>query len=172
MTVDFGNIYDHIIPMKDFSLNWRFTDEKYDTLPAQHLDQLKPLDIIASNFLWDYVYNSRLHDDIPFNKNFFKIIDKAKIEPDNKQQIKKWLYQRGLPFDKQVFLSWHPGEAMIVPWKLFIKYFDNFCYSDDLSIIDQSLTWALLFYHESEIYFGTNNEYKPGDDFSDRQFIW
>ena len=61
---------------------------------------------------------------------------------------------------------------MIVPWKLFIKYFDSFYNSDDLTIIDQSLTWALLFYHESEIYFGTNNDYELSDAFANRQFIW
>lgn len=167
MAIDFENINDHIIPMKDFGLSWRLTDD----LPEIHLDQLKPLDKIASKFLWDYISDSGLHDDTPFKTNFFKTIDKAKTYLDNKQEIKKWLYHRGLPFDKQVFLSWQPNEAMVVPWKLFIKYVDSF-YSDDLTIIDQSLTWALLFYHESEIYFGTNNDYKPGEDFSDRQFIW
>ena len=60
---------------------------------------------------------------------------------------------------------------MIVPWKLFIKYFDSF-YLDDLTLFDQSLTWALLFYHESEIYFGTNNDYEPSEDFAEYQFIW
>lgn len=117
MTVDFGNIYDHVIPMRDFRLNWRFTDEKYDVLPEVHLDQLKPLDKIASKFLWDYISHSRLHDDVPFKTNFFKTIDKAKIDLDNKQLIKKWLFHRGLPFDKEVFLSWQPDDAMIVPWK-------------------------------------------------------
>ena len=172
MTVDFGNIYDHIIPMNDFGLSWRFTDDKYDNLPEIHLDQLKPLDKVASKFLWDYISDSRLHDDVPFKANFFKTIDKAKIDFDNEKTIKKWLYHRGLPFDKQVFLSWQPNDAMIVPWKLFIKYFDSFYYSDDLTIIDQRLAWALLFYHEYEIYFGTNNDFKPSDNFADYQFIW
>ncbi len=166
MTVDFGNINQHIIPMNEFGL------KNYDNLTQAHFDQLKPLDKIASQFLWNYISDSTLHDDVPFKTNFFKTIDKAKIYIDNKQEIKKWLYHRGLPFDKQVFLSWQPDDAMIVPWKIFIKYFDSFDYCGDLTIIDQSLTWALLFYHESEIYFGTNNNYKPGNDFADREFIW
>ena len=172
MTVDFGNIYDHIIPMKDFDLKWRFTDDNNDNLPESHLDQIKALDKTASKFLWNYISDSGLHDNVPFKTNFFKTIDKAKIDFGDKNVIKKWLYHRGLPFDKQVFLSWQPNEAMIAPWKLFIKYFDSFYNSDDLTIIDQSLTWALLCYHESEIYFGTNNDYKPSDDFANRQFIW
>ena len=84
------------------------------------------------------------------NKEAFQTIDKAKILENNENEIKKWLYQRGIPFDKQVFLSWEQTKGMIVPWKIFIKYFDSFYYgsSDDLTIIDQSLNWSLLFYHE------------------------
>jgi hypothetical protein len=87
----------------------------------------------------------------------------ARILDGNETEIKKWLYHRGLPFDKPVFLSWDEKDAMIVPWKLLIKYFDSFYYggSDDLTIIDQSLNWALLFFHEDEIYFGTNKDFKP-----------
>ena len=166
MKVDFGNIYDHIIPMNSWGLKY------YDNLPEAHFDQLKPLDKIASEFLWNYILDSTLHDDVPFKTGFFKTIDKAKNYDTNKPEIRKWLYRRGLPFDKPVFLSWQPNDAMIVPWKIFVKYFDSFNHSGDLTIIDQSLTWALLFYHESEIYFGTNNDYKPGNDFADREFIW
>lgn len=140
--------------MDDFQLQWRFTDEKYDKLPAQHLAQLKPLDREGSKFLWDYIATINLHDDTPFKKDFFRIIDSARILEDNQKEIKKWLYRRGIPFDKTVFLSWQATEGMIVPWKLLIKYFDSFYYSssDDLTVIDQSLNWALLFHHTDEIY--------------------
>lgn len=115
---------------------------------------------------------TNLHVDIPFKNGFYSSIDKVKIVEGNEQEIKKWLYQRGLPFDRHVFLSYQPNEAIIVPWKLLIKYFDCFYYSDDLTIIDESLTWALLFYHEYEIYFGTNKNYKPNKAISDNNFIW
>jgi len=174
MQIGFDNIHEHIIPMTNFPLKWRFTEEKYDKLPMSHLNQLKPLDANASKFLWDYISDTRLHDQVPFKKGFFKSIDKAKILEGNEKEIKKWLYQRGIEFDKEVYLSWQPNEALIVPWKLLIKYFDVFYYpvSDDLTVIDQSLVWALLFYHEDEIYFGTNEFFKPSDSFDDWAFIW
>lgn len=167
MTTDFGNIHDHIIPMENFSLRGLFGD-----LPEVHLDQLKPLDKTAAAFLWNYISDSGLHDDVPFKDDFFQTIDKAKITGNNEKLIRKWLYRRGLPFNKPVFLSGQPTEAMIVPWKLFVKYFDCFYHSDDLTVIDQSLAWALLFYHEDEIYFGTNNPYTAGDDFAGYPFTW
>jgi hypothetical protein len=172
--MDFESIRNHIIPMADFRFKWRFTEANHAQLPAIHLDQLKPLDAKASKFLWDYVLKTNLHQNVPFKKDFFRTIDKAAIKDGNEQEIKKWLYRRGLPFEKEVFLSWQPSEAMIVPWKIFVKYFDSFYYSvsDDLTVFDQSLNWALLFYHEDEIYFGTNQDYTPSEEFADHNFIW
>jgi hypothetical protein len=174
MKIDFSNIDEHIVSLNDFRLKWRFTEEKHDKLPDEHLNQLKPLNKEASNYLWDYISQTNLHDDTPFKKGFFRNIDKTKILQGNKSEVKKWLYQRGLPFDKNVYRSWQPNDAMIVPWKILIKYFDCFYYgtSDDLTVIDHTLTWALLFYHEDEIYFGTNKEFRPSDLFSDTALIW
>lgn len=66
MSRDFDNIFQHVIPIDDFRLKWRFTEEKYDKLPDQHLDQLKPLDNEAAKFLWDYIAKTNLHNDTPF----------------------------------------------------------------------------------------------------------
>ncbi len=174
MKVDFSNINEHVIPINDFRLKWRFTDRNYEKLSEEHLNQLKPLDKQASNYLWDYISQTNLHKDTPFKKGLFRTIDKAKILEGNEKLVKKWLYQRGIPFDKNVYLSWQPNDAMIVPWKILIKYFDSFYYGtcDDLTVIDQSLNWALLFYHEDEIYFGTNKNFKPSELFSNTDFIW
>ena len=173
MNVDFENILNYVIPIDGFRLKWRFTDENYDKLPDQHLDQLKPLDSKAAKFLSDYISKTNLHSDIPFKKNFFRTIDKARILDGNEKEIKKWLYHRGLSFDKLVFLSWNETDAIAVPWKLLVKYFDSFYYggADDLTIIDQSLNWALLFFHEGEIYFGTNNDFKPSEMLEDINFF-
>lgn len=172
--IDFDDLGNHIIPMESFGLKWRFTEENYDVLPENHIDQMKPLDADAAKFLWDYTMSVGLHDNIPFKKDFFRTIDKAKVTLENQKKVKKWLYHRGIPFDKAVYLSWQPDDAMIVPWKIFIKYFDSFYYSgaDDLTIIDGTLQWALLFYHEDEIYFGTNKDYKAGKKFEDLDFLW
>jgi len=172
MGVGFDNIFDHVIPMDEFVLKWRFTDEDYNQLPQLHLDQIKPLDQQAAKFLWDFISTSGLHSDIPFKRNFFRNIDKARIFEGNDREIKKWLYQRGLPFDRMVFLSYQPGTALIVPWKLLIKYFNYFQYGDDLTVIDASLKWALFFHHEGEIYFGSNENFVPDSQFNDIDFLW
>ena len=123
MKIGFDNIYEQIIPMEDFRLEWRFTDGEYDNLPEIHLEQLKPLNEKGAQFIWDFISDSGVHNHTPFQEGFFKTIDKAKILESNEKEIKKWLYQRGIPFEKEVFLSWQPDNAMMVPWKLLIKYF-------------------------------------------------
>jgi len=108
-----------------------------------------------------------LHEQIPFKHNFFRVVDKVDISNGNKLDIKKWLYERGIAFKTSVCLSWQPDVAMIVPWKILVKYYDSFYYesSDDLTVIDNSLNWALLFHHEGVIYFGTNAHSAPGNRF-------
>lgn len=64
MNIGFDNLHEHIILMDDFVLKWRFTDEKYDKLPHDHLSQLKPLDRKAAIFLWSYISDNSLHEHI------------------------------------------------------------------------------------------------------------
>ncbi len=174
MRIDFDNIFQHVIPMYDFGRKWRFTDEKYDKLPDTHLNQLKPLDKEAALFLWSYIAKSNLHKEFPFKKDYFHSIVNTKILDGNENDIKKWLYHLGIHFEEPVFLSWDESDAMIVPWKLFIKYFNSFYYggSDDLTIIDQSLNWALLFFHEDEIYFGKNMDFSKNEISIDIDLIY
>ncbi len=171
--VGFDNIKDNRIDLKEFDLKWRFTVSD-NNLPVEHLNQLCPLNDEASKFLWDFIMDTGLHADIPFKKGYFKTMDKAKIFDNNEKIIKKWLFDRGLPFKKDVYLSWQPYIAMVVPWKLLVKYYNVFYYgtSDDLTVFDESLNWALLFYHEDEIYFGSNEKFEPSKEFNDIRFIW
>jgi hypothetical protein len=163
MKIDFNSISEHVIPLKDFSEEWRFMKNEHYILPGIHLNQIKPLDKKASKFLWDYISDTGLHNEMPFKKDLFRNLDTIRINDDNKQEIKKWLYQRGLPFEKEVYLSYQSDVALIIPWKLLVKYYDSFYYpiTDDLTVIDSSLDWALLFFHEHELYWGTNKNFYP-----------
>ena len=73
--------------------------------------------------------------------------------------IKKWLHRRGLPFERKVYVSWHGDQGTITTWKMFVKYWSDFWYpsSDDLVVIDQTLTWVLVFCHWGYVQFGTNS---------------
>ena len=51
---------------------------------------------------------------------------------------------------------------MKTKWKFVVKYWDSIFYggSDDLTIFDDSLEWAVLFFHENEIYWKDWNHQK------------
>ena len=85
----FAELNKHIIPITEFSLKWRFTEEEYDILPEPHLNELKPLDKIGAEFINDYLNNCQIHSEIPFKKNLFQNFDKAKILNGNEKQITK-----------------------------------------------------------------------------------
>ena len=160
MIVNFKNIKDFVIPMIDFQLNWRFIDKNYNVLPDYHLKGLKPLGKQAAKFLFDYIKTNDLHGDMPFKKSFFKRIDIIEIKENNENEVKNWLFNCGLNSKEEIFLSWDNGTAMIVSFGLLIEYFDDFYYSssDNLTVFQENLDWALLFFHADQIYFGSNKE--------------
>ncbi|GAB2494570.1 hypothetical protein [Algoriphagus taiwanensis] len=162
MTIDFSNIHDHVIEIEDFDLKWRFTEEKYAILPESDLKQIKPLDKEAGKYLDHFIRSVELHADEPFKENFFSQIESIPVSDGNELEIQKWLTERGLPFEKMVYVSWDSQNGAIVSWEILIKYFDDFYYpgSDDLSVFDENLNWALVFAHWEKIYFGTKDEFK------------
>lgn len=152
MEINFENIASQTIPLNDFSLNGRFIEN----LPLTDLNQLKPLNDTSSKFLDDFIKAQQLHKHSPFKKGFFNKADKIKIKQDNHEEVRNWLKDHGISLTKEVFLSWDNTTTMITPLKLLIQYFDDFHYhaSDDLTVFDETLDWALLFSRKNVIYYG------------------
>lgn len=154
------------VPMDQFPLKWRFTDPRYDVLPPAHLAQVKPLAPADARQISDMIRAAGIHRDMPFTEGYFRKVTSTAIsdrmDPEEERRIRKWLYQRGLPFQRRVLLCYQPEWSIETTWKLFIKYWSAFYYpySDDLTIIDGSFQWALLFYHEHTAFFGTNLEHR------------
>ena len=151
------------VPMDQFPLRWRFTDPRHAVLPAIHLAQVLPLAEADARRLWDLILQVNLHRAVPFTEGFFRTVvststDGAHHDETNARQIRKWLFQRGIPFRQRVWLSYQPEWAIETTWKILVKYWTEFFYSgsDDLTVIDGSFTWAVLFHHEEEVFFGSN----------------
>ncbi len=148
--------------MKEFPIGWRFLEEKFElnVIRDEHKEELKPLNKIGSKFLNNYISTCQIHNDFPLKKGLFNI-EKIQIN-DNEKEIKKWLYQRGISFDKKVYLSWDDNCGMVTKWKFVIKYWNSLFYDghDDLTVFDESLEWILLFFHNSEIFYGTKKKFK------------
>lgn len=154
----------NVVPMSEFALKWRFTDSKYDLLSPEHVSQIQPLDDKSAHLLWKLILDSDVHAADPFEPGFFRHVESISVgdnshgDHDEDARIRKWLYRCAIPFDQIVYLSWQPQWAVMTTWKMLTKYWMAFYYpiSDDLSIIDESLQWCVLFHHEHRIHFGTN----------------
>jgi len=155
------------IPLTEWRYAWRL-DQYESALSQLDWERIRPLSAPSSKQLSDYLNASGIHDDFPFKKGLFRRTetlalttvdhqDKLLVED---QQVKKWLYQRGIPFAAPVFLSYDNSNAVLTTWKMLIRHWRLFYYpiSDDLTVWDESMNWCLLFFHEHELHFGTNRE--------------
>ena len=163
------------VPMADFALKWRFTDPKFDVLPPIHLEQIQPLSASSAELIWKIILDSNVHAVDPFKPGFFRHHETTAIgdshgNPDEDSRVRKWLYRCEIPFDHLIFLSWQPSWAVKTTWKMLVKYWTSFYYpiSDDLTVIDQSLEWGVLFHHEHELHFGTNRPRVATDQSGER----
>ena len=144
----------------DFPKVWTFlwSPEEALEIPTEHKDQIHFLNEEGSEFIKKYLESSKMTKglpDFPF-KEYFKKIDEFKITEDCEEKIKKWLYNRGIPFSKYVFIdSDQSGQSVMLIWKMVIKYWEGIFFAEDLMIFDDSLKWGLFYYHESEVYFGS-----------------
>jgi hypothetical protein len=150
------------IPMEQFTLKERFSDARFRVLPPHHLTQLRPLAPESARRVGEFT--RPLHRDVPFTDGFFRNVASTPLDdtdPEAVAAVRKWLFRRGLPFKARVFLSYEPDLAIATTWKIVVKYWNDLWYpgSDDLTVIDGSLAWALLLWHEGQAFFGDN---RPG----------
>jgi hypothetical protein len=109
--------------IEDFSLAWRWTSSSHANFSAKTLSELQPLNIELANEL-----ASNLHVDFP--------VEAAKFDATDDQLTKIWLQEINLE-PQRVTISWDRDTALNLPWFIFCKYWDDFCYpsSDDADIM-------------------------------------
>ncbi len=145
-------------------LSWRL-EGWGSPVPPHHLAQMRALSGVDAARVWKLILDLGVHDEFPFRRGLFDSVQSLSLQPVSHQdelaaerpRVKKWLFKQGVPFRRPVYLSYQPDTAVLTTWKMLIRYWDLFYYSisDDLTVIDDTLNWVLLFYHEHELYFGS-----------------
>ena len=158
----------------DFPKSWSFlsSPEEAEKISEEHKDQIHFLNKKGTEIVKDYLNSSKLlgfstrTDWSPFTQGYFKTESKFQVYENCESEIKKWLYNLGIPFDKYVFVdSDNSGQAIMLSWKMVIKYWEGMFWDTDLTIFDGSLNWALFYYHESRLYFGKDNVFDQEAEF-------
>lgn len=155
--------------IKSFSANipdtWGFlwTPDEVDKLSQEHKDQIFFLNEEAGQFLRNYIISSKMATGPswkPFNDKYFKAIEEFQVQDNSDDEIKKWLYNKPIRFDKFVYLQNESnGHSATLTWKMIIKYWKDLFFADDLMIFDETLNWGLFYFHENKLFFATDKIY-------------
>ncbi|MDB5203559.1 MAG: hypothetical protein JWQ27_2968 [Ferruginibacter sp.] len=167
--IDIDNIRHFTMPRPD--PNFIGTAIEFDELPETHREQILFLDKAAGKYIFEFAVSARfitggLWD--PFAKGNFKTVehyDRFYGIQDSKQELKKWLFNRGIPFSTWVFVL--PGAnqpPMLMTWKMMVKYVEHIFFGDDVVVFDHTGNWCLVYFHENEMFFGKDRSYDPAED--------
>jgi hypothetical protein len=142
------------ITMEGSRLRGRFHPQ---VLPAAHVAQIKFLDAESSSHLLQMT-SLWVSPAPPFTHAYLSHVATTPIPGygvDEIQQMKTWLYQRAVPFQRRVLLSWDHSTAAITTWKMVVRYWNVFWRpsSDDLFIFDAAQSWLLFLWHEEQAFF-------------------
>ena len=76
-----------------------------------------------------------------------------------RDDVRRWLYETGIPFSRTVYLLYDRGRVVQTTWRMVVRYWDAFCWSVGYAMlaVDHSLQWACCFHHEDVIVFGSHS---------------
>ncbi len=145
----------------EFPKVWSFlgSPEEANAISAEHKDQIHFLNKEGTALINEFLDGSKMMyakmGDV-FNKEYFQNIETIAITEGCEPELKKWLFNRGIPFDSLVFVADdRSGQAVMLTWKMVIKYWEGLFFAHDLVIFDQTLTWGLFYFHHDYLYYGT-----------------
>ncbi|MBO6185107.1 MAG: hypothetical protein J6O88_10565 [Chryseobacterium sp.] len=150
MKITLDDIEQFSVPLEDYVSNWIFMDENDKLAPAEHQDQIFALTKEAANFLWDF----DMQLGIDCSEKYFKVITIFESGTAKTAEIKKFLYNLGIPFSHKVFIAMQPDTGFVLTWKMVIKYSHNLFFGYDQVVRDRTLNWALQFDHDDIFTFG------------------
>ena len=131
-----------------------------DKLPRpEYLDQIFPLNASASSFLWKYSDLIKLGRYAPDSGRYFRSHKRLVFGNGMERDVKKWLFQCGVPFDTPVFIPFQPDVAFAMTWKMLIRYSADLFFGHDLVVWDASTNWALYYDHNDVFYFAWDRIY-------------
>lgn len=149
-----------------------FPPKEYEALSDEHKDQLFYLDKDSTELVYNTVHNFDIlcgDDDWgnkPFSAGCYEEV--IKIEKwSGDEELKKWLYNRGVPFKSEVLIvpifGTEDACVLLSTWKMIAKYADNFFCSDNIIVADPELKWCLHYHHDEIIHFAKGRDFTSSE---------
>jgi len=145
---------DDFLAFDEFDLKWRFTEERYNCLPARDIALIRPL--TGRNAKRFYLYSEKYLGNATLKKSEFSTIESFATPLDD-EEARNWLRARPVRPDTTVAVCWDRTNCVITLWRIFCTYWDDFCYpsSDDILIWSSQENWLLYYCHHEVFEYGT-----------------
>jgi len=158
------NIEEFSIPLSEHPCKWLFEDEEENlTLSPEFEDQIIALSPEAAKFVWNFEGSQRYIGPTDNIKKYFKQYERFPFGANEEKEVKKWLYQRGIPFDRKVFYISQPDTGFVLTWKMVIKFASALFFGSDEIVWDRTLNWVVAFHHDDVFYFGKDRTYNSNE---------
>lgn len=161
--IEFGP--DDFRPLEMFKLRWRWTDPKWNLLPAEELSQIRPLTEARASELWHWTLptaNAMFRaaqgeaPAVSTTAELFTCFCRIDTISRSHSAVSQELASLVAPCAGPVVAVWQPPDAVVVSWELLCARWDTFCYpaSDDVSIRPLDEAWCLEWHHDEYFLFG------------------
>ena len=140
-----------------FPLKWRWTDSRWNKLPLADLNEIKPLIETKADELCQH--SLQFCNQSGLKTSLFEQIEEVNTSLAEEEIIQQWLLNCSPNLNQSVIVSWDNNRAVLVNWKVFCKYWDDFCYpaSDDVEIFPLTEEWMLSYSHSEYFIFGIHS---------------
>jgi len=138
-----------IILLENFELGWRWDDIHNPDISLEDKGQIKPLSSAESKRIYKVINYFESESNL---REAFDSTDWFMASSETKKSIEKFSnsFQELLKdYDENLFISWNRSTCIYTTKDIFIKYWDDFCYSssDDVTIISELTNWVYFYNH-------------------------
>jgi hypothetical protein len=137
-------------------------EDEFKELPPNHAAQIRMVDPKDSEILQTWAF-AAIPSGWPDHESGYEFEEKLGVgdcwnDPSRIAGVQDWLYRRGVPFQRTVYLLYERDNTVETSWKIVVRYWDSFARSVGYAMIavDHTLQWACCFHHEDVIVFGSH----------------
>jgi hypothetical protein len=144
-----------VVPMDQFPLAWRFTDDRWTRRGAAKLRDIRPLSGARAAEL-----NGPMTAACHVARDAVRDPAEAQVaaacqDEAGARRVADALAGLGPGDDERIVVSWDPRSALETSWRTFREHWEVFCYpgSDDVTISPLDERWVLCYHHWEEFSF-------------------
>ena len=149
-----------VVPMNQFALAWRFTDERWSRRGGEALRDVRPLTATRAAV----VHGPLAAACHLTREGGARHVAAACQDEAGARQVGSALSALGPLDHERVVITWDPATALETSWRTFRENWEVFCYpgSDDVTISPLDERWMLCYHHWEEFSFTPRPALPPG----------